>query len=177
MLGKRNREGNEDGEEEKFDWEGGDFRVYMREKERKLREQFQVDEEDVEGNYFHGVTIWVDGLTNPGRDDLRQWVYAGGGKFETYFHPRVVTHVVATHFPKFKVEQMRKAMVSSVVHLYVVTPEWIVQCREQKKRLPENQFQVPGMRDETQNTLTNNFLYVSENKTLEPSCSDLHLCV
>ncbi|KAJ8903443.1 hypothetical protein NDN08_004551 [Rhodosorus marinus] len=154
---KRKKDDEEEQEkDEKWDWDGGDFGVYMKEKERKLREQHEADfeAEGVEpGFFFKGVVVWVDGFTSPGRDELRRMVYKGGGKLETYFHPRIVTHVVATHFPKFKIVQLQKAMMSNQVHQYVVTPDWIVKSLSQKQRLPESEFLVPGLRDETQSSL------------------------
>uniref|UniRef100_A0A7S3A6R9 DNA polymerase kappa n=1 Tax=Rhodosorus marinus TaxID=101924 RepID=A0A7S3A6R9_9RHOD len=156
-MRKRKKDDEEEQEkEEKWDWDGGDFGVYMKEKERKLREQHEADleaEGGESGFFFKGVVVWVDGFTNPGRDELRRMVYKGGGKLETYFHPRIVTHVVATHFPKFKIVHLQKAMMSNQVHQYVVTPDWIVKSLSQKRRLPESEFLVPGLRDETQSVL------------------------
>jgi DNA repair protein REV1 len=118
-----------------------DFGEYMAVKLRKLSEQLEkpaaVAPEDASAGsaasrLFAGVSIYVDGRTDPPNLALRDMVCARGGDYQYYQVP-AVTHVVATHLPDAKVRLLRG-------HERVVHPDWIVQSCARGQLLPWETF-------------------------------------
>ncbi|XP_026394158.1 DNA repair protein REV1-like [Papaver somniferum] len=104
-----------------------DFGSYMVEKNRKLRNQFDVDASgtslgDSGKPLFHGVTIFVDGFTVPSSQELRSYMLKYGGRFENYFSRHRVTHIICSNLPDSKLKNIR----SFSGGLPVVKPMWIV---------------------------------------------------
>ena len=98
----RKRKGNLNGFEE---WGG-----YMNAKKEKLEKQFdsdQVKETSAEGKggIFDGVSIFVNGYTDPSADELKRTMMMNGGTFHHYVSKRT-THVIATNLPDAKVKRL-----------------------------------------------------------------------
>lgn len=152
------------------------FGQYMASKEAKLRRQFAeaagsdcdigrdgqaaatatATANTTAATALRGVCIWVDGRTQPSREELRALVGRAGGRFETYFHRALVTHVVGTHFPPNKAAELRKMVATSgsgssrgkgsagrqLPVLHVVTPQWVVDSVREQRRMPEWRYGV-----------------------------------
>ncbi|KAI3955612.1 hypothetical protein MKW92_050644 [Papaver armeniacum] len=104
-----------------------DFGSYMVEKNRKLRNQFDVDASgtslgDSGKPLFHGVAIFVDGFTVPSSQELRSYMLKYGGRLENYFSRHRVTHIICSNLPDSKLKNIR----SFSGGLPVVKPMWIV---------------------------------------------------
>lgn len=107
-------------------WE--DYGQYMREKKRKLHDQF-VDGGKDHTTIFEGVSIYVNGWTHPDADQLRKMVREHGGNYEFNLYPGSrATHVIATNLPDAKI----KTLGSTVV----CTPQWIVDSIAAGRLLP-----------------------------------------
>ena len=100
---------------------------------------------------LQNVCIWVDGRTEPSREALKLMVARAGGRFETYFHRVLVTHVVGTHFPRNKVIELRRMVRGgergTAPRLHVVRPEWVVDSVQAGTRLPEWKYAVSWMNE------------------------------
>eukprot|EP00166_Cyanidium_caldarium_P002398 ctg_2360.g511 len=131
------------------------FGEYMAVKEVKMRQQLQEEvavwdaprpTDPPPARPLQNVCIWVDGRTEPSREALKLMVARAGGRFETYFHRGLVTHVVGTHFPRNKVVELRRMVRSgehgTVPRLHVVRPEWVVDSVQAGARLPEWKYAV-----------------------------------
>ena len=96
-----------------------DLRSYMRVKKRKLDEQFRGMGNRKESSIFEGVTIYVNGWTQPNADELKRMIHEHGGmyKFNLYSNTKV-THTIATNLPNSKVKNLGDSI--------VCTPNWIV---------------------------------------------------
>lgn len=135
-------------------WDESGFRGYMEAKNRKLRGQFHAQFGEDGRGLFAGVVVWVDGVTEPNRNEIREIVGENGGKLETYFGSSV-THVVAEVLATATRARLGKPVGKGKVR--VVRPRWIVRSLEEGKLLPEVEFSVKGMRDPTQKSIASMF--------------------
>jgi hypothetical protein len=156
---KRARHGGWDGGEGD---EGDGFGAYMRVKVRKLREQFDADFADREGppcagnhSLFAGVTVWVDGATTPSREQIRELVGARGGRFETYFTPDCVTHVICKTLAQ--ATRLRLQKIVGAKRISVVDPTWITDSIGSDRLLPAARYPVQGMTDPSQRSIASFF--------------------
>ena len=88
------------------------WKEYMINKKQKLQDQFQ-DEVDVskerceqQSKIFEGISIHVNGYTQPSSIQLKALMSKHGGRFEQY-PSRTVTHVIATSLPHVKLKLLR----------------------------------------------------------------------
>lgn len=58
---------------------------------------------------FAGVSIHVNGLTNPTHGELKQLMALHGGRFETYFHRSRVTHFICSNLPDTHLKKLAHA--------------------------------------------------------------------
>ncbi|CAL9198055.1 DNA repair protein REV1-like isoform X1 [Musa acuminata AAA Group] len=131
-----------------------DFRSYMVEKNRKLRAQFQADattsslgagsghaDSGDDKGIFHGVSIFVDGLTIPSSQELRGYMLKHGGRFENYFSKHTVTHIICGNLPDSKMRNLR-----AFSHgLPVVRPQWVLDCLAANRLLSCAPYQLGGL--------------------------------
>lgn len=139
------------------------FGMYMREKQRKLREQYRLEtsatnKTSAHNNIFQGVTVWVNGSTSVSRLDVRRLVMRHGGRFETY-PTKHVTHVVADNLALATRKRFlaRRSTAANSTPLKFVTAQWVAQSVQQNARLSEMSFAIPGMRDERQKSVADMF--------------------
>ena len=132
-----------DGEEKEGVWDG---RGYMRAKKRKLREQFSDLDQTPASDIFSGVTIYVNGWTQPSADELKRLVHAHGGRYEyNLYGDSGVTHTIATNLPHAKIRNLKDT--------YVCTPNWIVDSVALGKRLPVDDYLLYSRHARGQKTL------------------------
>lgn len=106
---------------------------YMRAKKRKLREQFRDIDQEKTSNIFSGVTIYVNGWTEPNADELKRLIHAHGGHYEyNLYGDSKVTHTIATNLPNAKVKNLGDSC--------VCTPDWIVDSVAAGRRLPVQDY-------------------------------------
>ena len=106
---------------------------YMRAKKRKLREQFKDIDQEKTSDIFSGVTIYVNGWTDPNADELKRLIHAHGGHYEyNLYGDSKVTHTIATNLPNAKVKNLGDSC--------VCTPDWIVDSVGAGKRLPVQDY-------------------------------------
>lgn len=106
---------------------------YMRAKKRKLREQFKDLDQEKTSDIFSGVTIYVNGWTDPNADELKRLIHAHGGHYEyNLYGDSKVTHTIATNLPNAKVKNLGDSC--------VCTPDWIVDSVAAGKRLPVQDY-------------------------------------
>lgn len=134
----------------------------MRHKNRKLREQFDAQYGVVrKSSVMKGVIIWVDGHTTPSRLALRDVIGRHGGRLETYFSTKLVTHVVAENLATATRKRFAEMKRSDVK---IVTPKWITDSIQQGKKLPEELYTVKGMADPTQRSISSMFKSMPKRK-------------
>ncbi|XP_040564248.1 DNA repair protein Rev1 [Lepeophtheirus salmonis] len=106
------------GEGNGFEGAGG----YMNAKKNKLLQQFhddkEINESDSKSSIFKGVSIFVNGYTDPPSDELRRIMMEHGGSFHHYLIPRKTTHIIATNLPETKIKNLKGDEV-------IVNPSWI----------------------------------------------------
>ena len=132
-----------DGEEKEGMWDG---REYMHAKKKKLRKQFTDLDQEQASEIFAGVTIYVNGWTQPNADQLKRLVHAHGGQYEyNLYGDSCVTHTIATNLPHAKIKNLKGG--------WVCSPEWIVDSVAEGRRLPEQTYQLYARRTRGQKTL------------------------
>ncbi|XP_068186095.1 DNA repair protein REV1 [Antennarius striatus] len=113
---------------------------YMAAKVSKLDEQFRLDaprEKQKEGlcsNIFHGVSIYVNGYTEPSADELRRLMMLHGGQFHIYYSRTKTTHIIANNLPNSKIQELKGEK--------VIRPEWITDSVKAGHLLPYPQYQL-----------------------------------
>ena len=118
-------------QQDDFDWD--DRRGYMSVKRRKLADQFHGMVGEKVSTIFQGVTIHVNGWTEPSNDELKRMVHAHGGNYVfNLYGGTKVTHTIATNLPNSKI----KALGDSIV----CTPAWIVDSIAKGHQLPTDGY-------------------------------------
>ena len=113
------------------DWD--DPMGYMRVRQLKRRRQFKDMGVCRKSSIFQGVTIYVNGWTEPNAATLKEMMYQHGGKYEynIYSHS-VVTHTIASNLPNSKILKIGNSI--------VCTPDWIVDSIAANTLLPVDQY-------------------------------------
>ena len=112
-------------------WE--DHKDYMVIKRRKLRDQLEelgAQKSDI----FNGVTIYVNGYTNPDADELREMIHTHGGHYE-YAPSSRVTHMIATNLPAAKIKNLSETSI-------VCKPQWITDSIKTGLMLPIKNYEL-----------------------------------
>ncbi|KAM8856561.1 DNA repair protein REV1 isoform 7-T7 [Spinachia spinachia] len=113
---------------------------YMAAKVSKLEEQFKRDaprEKQKEGSYsdiFSGVSIYVNGYTEPSADELRRLMMLHGGHFHVYYSRSKTTHIIANNLPNFKIQELKGEK--------IIRPQWITDSVKAGRLLPHLQYQL-----------------------------------
>lgn len=100
----------------------------------KLEEQFAEDalkNPYKESDLFAGISIFVNGLTNPSADELKRIMMRNGGIYHTY-QRSTTKFVIATNLPDVKIRQITSAK--------IISPQWIVDCLKEKKILDYTKY-------------------------------------
>ena len=111
---------------------------YLKTKRRKLWQQFNANNEE-ESGLFAGLCFYVDGVIDPPQIKLKQMIASNGGSLLNHFDARVVTHTLADNLATAKANKMKGAR--------VVRPQWLMDCLEQKRLLPDNEYRVLDRED------------------------------
>eukprot|EP00127_Corallochytrium_limacisporum_P006907 Clim_evm22s237 gene=Clim_evmTU22s237 len=129
--------------EDEFAWDG--WGEYMNEKQRKLREQYRQDasaagsgvqEEVHKSEIFRGVSIFINGRTQPPALELKRLIGIHGGAYEHYDNTNAtVTHTIATNLPTAKIRQLTGRE-------KIMKPEWITDSIKAGKLLPEDGYRL-----------------------------------
>lgn len=127
------------------DWDN--IQTYFYVKRRKLRDQFEAMGSETRSNIFQGVTIYVNGWTQPRAEELKEMMHAHGGKYEFNLYSRsAVTHTIASNLPNSKVLKLGSSLVCK--------PSWIVDSIAAKKLLPVDSYLLYKPRDGGQSKLS-----------------------
>ena len=133
------------------DWDS--IRDYMKIKNRKLLSQFH-DIGSKLSNIFKGVSIYVNGFTEPSADELKVLIHDHGGMYCYHYSPSKVTHIITYNLPDTKVKNLSPSVI-------VCTPSWIVDSIVAERLLPVREYRLYHKESE-QGSL--NFNVVSKGK-------------
>jgi nucleotidyltransferase/DNA polymerase involved in DNA repair len=94
--------------------------------------------------FFLGITVLVNGYTNPSSDAIMRIMHKHGGDLEKYETSRV-THIIAESLStaKAKIYKKQKRPVP------VVKPQWVVDCVTARKFLPHADYILEEVRAES----------------------------
>jgi len=130
---------------------GGSHHSYMALKIQKLGEQNEAARASAAGGVFTGVSIYVNGITDPPWIDLKDIMLSNGGRFQNYYSRATVTHIVCAHLTAQKLEALAKA---DRHHPPVVRPEWVVDSLREGKLMPCARYALQGTLEPGQRRVT-----------------------
>ncbi|EDV96067.1 GH15415 [Drosophila grimshawi] len=100
---------------------------YFEAKKSKLEEQFAAASNPFrKSNLFDGISIFVNGLTNPTADELKRIMMVHGGTFHHYERSHT-KFIIASNLPDVKVRKMDTSR--------IIAAQWVVDCVEQNRVL------------------------------------------
>ncbi|KAG5650978.1 hypothetical protein H0H81_010325 [Sphagnurus paluster] len=109
----------------------GEIGEYMRRKRAKLQIQnAELESANRSGStLFNGLSIYINGYTQPSLQDLRKLIVTHGGIFRPYLDKKsIVTHIVTCSLTAVKMREFQ--------NMKVVRPEWLVDSAERGVLLP-----------------------------------------
>lgn len=133
------------------DW--NNLKDYMKIKQRKLLNQFNSIGHKL-SDIFKGVSIYVNGFTEPSADELKTLIHDHGGAYCYHYSPSRVTHIITCNLPDTKVKNLS-------TNVIVCTPSWVVDSIAAGRLLPVNNYRLYHSTNE-QGSL--NFSVVSKRK-------------
>ncbi|XP_058062860.1 DNA repair protein Rev1 [Anopheles bellator] len=95
---------------------------YMDAKIAKLEDQFRRSAANVterQSDLFSGISIFVNGHTNPSAEELKRIMMLHGGIFHHYKRP-TTTYTIASVLPDVKVR--------SITSEIIISPRWVIDC-------------------------------------------------
>nr|XP_037287617.1 DNA repair protein REV1-like [Rhipicephalus microplus] len=112
---------------------------YMNAKIQKLENQFlnsaqnEIDssQEDQSSTIFKGISVFVNGYTNPTAEEIRRIMMLHGGTYQHYYKRKPNCYMIATNLPPAKLLDLRD---------YVVKPNWISDSVQAGKLLPVQDY-------------------------------------
>ncbi|OZJ05683.1 hypothetical protein BZG36_01448 [Bifiguratus adelaidae] len=110
---------------------------YMRAKKAKLKIQeaeLQRQTPDEFPPIFRGLTIHVNGYTNPSHAELRRLIVQRDGDFQHYLSKSKVTNIVASNLTYSKMHEFRMYK--------IVTPNWIIDSVTAGRLLPWRDYRL-----------------------------------
>ncbi|XP_055914234.1 DNA repair protein Rev1 [Eupeodes corollae] len=98
---------------------------YMDAKITKLEEQFAAASDPFRvTNLFAGISIFVNGHTNPSSDELKRIMMVHGGTYHTYQRSHT-TYIIASNLPDVKIRNMDTSK--------IISAQWVVDCLKEQK--------------------------------------------
>ncbi|NP_001084913.1 REV1, DNA directed polymerase S homeolog [Xenopus laevis] len=142
---------------------------YIAAKVQKLDEQFRTDaplqqqKDGTSSKIFNGVSIYVNGYTDPTADQLRHLMMLHGGQYHVYYSRSKTTHIIATNLPNNKVNELKDEK--------VVRPEWITESIKAGRLLSYVPFQLYTKKSSVQKGL--NFTSICKRDDSLPGPSNI----
>lgn len=123
---------------------GGSDNNYMRNKIRKLERQGISNDIRKSSSIFQGCHIFVNGYTQPSRNEIKQLVHLHGGTFDSYQTSKT-THFICDVFPNAKINELRKPHRDRT---FYVTTSWLTESIASQSRLNEGEYLPPGLNNQ-----------------------------
>lgn len=119
-----------------------DGRAYMKVKKSKLaqqndqiREALRNRNSSMRTELFKGISINVNGRTQPTADELKRLILLNGGDYHPYYRYQTTKFMIATNLSMARVKQLRPDD-------RVIRPEWITDSIKAKCLLPYEDYQL-----------------------------------
>ncbi|CAO1352082.1 unnamed protein product [Diamesa serratosioi] len=106
-----------------------EFGGYMSAKVSKLEEQFLEQQKNLpsgSSGLFSGISIFVNGWTNPSSEELKRIMMDNGGVFHHYERSHT-KFVIATNLPDVKLRS------NLTKNTNIIKPDWIVDCLKENR--------------------------------------------
>lgn len=119
-----------------------DGRDYMRVKKSKLAQQNDQIREALRNrnstsrtDLFKGISISVNGRTQPTADELKRLILLNGGDYHPYYRYQTTKFMIATNLSTARIKTLRPDD-------RVIRPEWITESIQVKCLLPYEDYQL-----------------------------------
>ena len=101
-------------------------------KVQKLEAQYAANQNPFKkSDLFAGISVYVNGLTNPSADEIKRIMMTHGGTYQVY-HRSTTTFLICQNLPDVKIRQITSAK--------IISPEWIVDCVKAMKILDYSKY-------------------------------------
>ena len=98
----------------------------------KLEEQFSAASNPYKKtDLFAGISIYVNGHTNPSADELKRIMMVHGGIYHHYERSHT-TYIIASNLPDVKIRNMNTSK--------IISPQWVVDCIKEQKILDYTKY-------------------------------------
>ena len=131
-------------EDESLLYHDGSDNNYMRNKIRKLEKQGDSNDICQSSAIFAGCHIFVNGYTQPSRNEIKHLAHLHGGTFDSYQTSKT-THFICDIFPNAKINELRKPHRNKTRY---VTTKWLTASIEAQRRLDEGLFLPVGLNNQ-----------------------------
>ncbi|KAF8607744.1 hypothetical protein BDV93DRAFT_541933 [Ceratobasidium sp. AG-I] len=129
--------------------DGGRTGAYMKARNARLESQAQERVQDVSVTVFKGLVVYVNGYCRGTTDaEIKRLVVSGGGQISHTNHGGVTHIITSMQLSASKIQKFKNTKSRTLTH--VVTPDWVKECYEQRKRLPEWKYNVIDLAREVQ---------------------------
>ncbi|XP_030372544.1 DNA repair protein REV1 [Scaptodrosophila lebanonensis] len=137
---------------------------YFEAKKSKLEEQFAAASDPFrKSNLFAGISIFVNGLTNPSADELKRIMMVHGGTYHHYERPHT-TFIIASNLPDVKVRNMDTSK--------IIAAQWVVDCVQKERVLDYKPYLLYTNQKTTQPRLN----FGKSKKEKEANSSTVTIC-
>ena len=124
---------------------GGSHSIYMAHKILKLREQGGLaHEEEKLSDIFKGKTIFVNGMTDPPREDIGRLVRLHGGEYN-FYQLSSTSHFVCDHLAASKVIALQA--MKGYSRMNYVTSKWVTDSIKHGRPMAEYDYCIPGLQN------------------------------
>ncbi|KEP54966.1 BRCA1 carboxy-terminus (BRCT) domain protein [Rhizoctonia solani 123E] len=127
---------------------GGRSSAYIKLRNARVESQALERVQDSSVTVFRGLVVYINGYCRGTTDtELKRLVVSGGGKISHSNHGGVTHIITSMQLSAKKTEQFKNGKPRKPTH--IVTPEWIKDCYEQRKRLQEWKYNVVDLKNDT----------------------------
>ncbi|KAH7343925.1 hypothetical protein B0J17DRAFT_703692 [Rhizoctonia solani] len=127
---------------------GGPSSAYIKMRDERRESQALERVQDSSVTVFRGLIVHINGYCRGTTDsELKRLVVSGGGKISHSNHGAVTHIVTSMQLSAKKTEQFKNGKPRKPAH--IVTPEWIKDCYEHRKRLQEWKYSVIDLKNDT----------------------------
>lgn len=125
----------------------------------KLEEQFSAASDPFkQSDLFAGISIYVNGLTDPSADELKRIMMVHGGTFHHCERPHT-KYIIASNLPDVKIRNMNTSK--------IISPQWVVDCVREKRILDYTHYLLYTNQKTSQPRLTFGAKAKTENEQQE----------
>lgn len=105
----------------------------LAEQNEEIRDALRRRNQTIRTDIFKGISIYVNGRTQPTADELKRLILLNGGEYHPYYRYQTTKFMIATNLSMARTKQLRPGD-------RVVRPDWITESVAVKCLLPYEDY-------------------------------------